>query len=362
MREERKWVENGKRKSDDKPKGYVHRLDQVATSFFITNFPDDVKAADLWPKFARFGRVGEVYIPDKVDKQGRRFGFVKYRDIRDAREQLDLISNIWFGSFKIRVNLSRFEKGKPSREKKVGHGVDGVAVPGLMNSAVKEAVARRSFKDAVNDRPVVRSSGIDPEVYGDGGKGGSEVVWEVEVDDEALIKLKGSFVGLLSEYKDYQLIQRNFVMDGYSNLVVTPLGPLHVLLSSATEDEVKGIVGAVGWWSSWFERFEEWSPNWSYNLRTTWLSCFGVPLHVWGQAIFRTVGFKFGSFIDTDLATKKMLRGDVARIKITTDSQSIIDSSISIMVLGKKYVIRVMEDVGGVLEENRVRFTGWEFL
>jgi hypothetical protein len=96
-------VEKGGRKGDAKQRGYVHRLDQVATSFFFTNFPEDVKAVDLWPKFARFGRVGEVFIPDKLDRQGRRFGFVKYRDMRNAREQLDLVSNIWIGSFKLRV-------------------------------------------------------------------------------------------------------------------------------------------------------------------------------------------------------------------------------------------------------------------
>jgi hypothetical protein len=90
-------VEKGGRKGDAKQRGYVHRLDQVATSFFFTNFPEDVKAVDLWPKFARFGRVGEVFIPDKLDRQGRRFGFVKYRDMRNAREQLDLVSNIWIG-------------------------------------------------------------------------------------------------------------------------------------------------------------------------------------------------------------------------------------------------------------------------
>jgi hypothetical protein len=66
-------------KNRDNRHGYVHRLDKEATSFFFTNFPDHVKAVDLWPRFARFGRVGEVFIPAKVDKQGKRFGSVKYR-------------------------------------------------------------------------------------------------------------------------------------------------------------------------------------------------------------------------------------------------------------------------------------------
>jgi hypothetical protein len=82
-----------------RPRGYVHRLDQVATSCFFTNFSEDVKEVDLWPRFARYGRVGEVYIPNKVDKEGRQFGFVKCRDVKDATELLRSISDIWFGSF-----------------------------------------------------------------------------------------------------------------------------------------------------------------------------------------------------------------------------------------------------------------------
>ncbi|MCI19841.1 RNA recognition motif, partial [Trifolium medium] len=36
--------------------------------------------------FAKFGRVGEVYIPNKVDKWGRRFGFVKFLEVKNAEE------------------------------------------------------------------------------------------------------------------------------------------------------------------------------------------------------------------------------------------------------------------------------------
>jgi RNA recognition motif-containing protein len=77
----------------------------------LTNFPDDVNVNDLWFEFGRFGYVGEVYIPKKLNKQGRRFGFVKYREVRDALDLLFRLEDIWFGSFKLRVNLTRFGKG-----------------------------------------------------------------------------------------------------------------------------------------------------------------------------------------------------------------------------------------------------------
>jgi hypothetical protein len=97
-KEEREGV--GERRRANR-QGYVHRLDKEATTYFFTNFPDEVKAVDLWPRFARFGRVGEVFIPAKVDKQGNRFGFVKFREVKDAKELLRSISNIWIDSFKL---------------------------------------------------------------------------------------------------------------------------------------------------------------------------------------------------------------------------------------------------------------------
>ncbi|KAK2449805.1 zinc finger CCCH domain-containing protein [Trifolium repens] len=353
MREEREWAEKGRKTGAVKPKGYVHRLDQVATSFFITNFPEDVNAADLWPKFARFGRVGEVYIPDRLDKQGRRFGFVKYRDIRDAREQLDLISNIWVCSFKLRVNLSRFEKGASGKggTEQVAGKEKGLAV--TSQGVTEERAVRRSFKDVLDERPPARSIEKERMTTEDGRKGCSEVVWEVEVEADALAKLKGSFVGFLNDPKEPLDIQRSFVMDGYLHIKVMPLGHKMVLLSSSVDGEVKDIVRVVGWWCTCFEKFEEWSPECTSSRRDTWLNCYGVPLHAWGEALFRSLGFKFGSYVETDENTKKMLRGDVAKIRITTDSPSLIDSSISVMVLEKKFVIRVLEDPGGGVASGR---------
>jgi hypothetical protein len=47
-----------------------------------------------------------------------------------------------------------------------------------------------------------------------------------------------------------------------------------------------------------------------------------------------------------------MLRGDVARIKIATSLKGVVDSTVSVSVLGKRFVIRVMKEVGS-FDEGR---------
>jgi hypothetical protein len=170
-------------------------------------------------------------------------------------------------------------------------------------------------------------------------------------------KLHGSFVGFLAESYEVQTIQHNFPMDGYNSLKVIPLGHRHALLMSTVVGEVEELVGLVGWWSTWFDRFELWSPKLVSNQRSSWLRCYGVPLHAWGQALFRTIGFKFGTFVGTDQSTKLLVRGDMARINITTEKMQLIDSSVSVTVMGKKFVIRVVEESGGemVSDDDRSR-------
>jgi hypothetical protein len=47
--------------------------------------------------------VGEVYVPNKVDKRGCRLGFVKFKEVLDVEELSKKLENVWHGSYKLRV-------------------------------------------------------------------------------------------------------------------------------------------------------------------------------------------------------------------------------------------------------------------
>jgi hypothetical protein len=228
-----------------------------------------------------------------------------------------------------------------------------------VTKAVGEVLAAdgRSFKEVLSEVPGGEKRVLAPVVQRKAGAELGVVVMEVEPEAEALKKLNGAYVGFLSEFMHHQTLQRDFVMDGYHNIVVTPLSHLKVLLSSSVVGEVHDLVGSVGWWCNCFEKFEAWSPNCVSNRRVTWLYCFGVPLHVWGDAIFRSLGFKFGTFIETDEDTKQMRRGDVAKVRIETELPGVVDASILISVMGQNFSIRVIEQVGGTGVEG-LKFGG----
>ncbi|MCH98156.1 hypothetical protein A2U01_0019155, partial [Trifolium medium] len=51
--------------------------DGEVTTFYFTNFPEYLTVQDLRERFAGIWRVDEVYIPQKLDRRGKRFGFVR---------------------------------------------------------------------------------------------------------------------------------------------------------------------------------------------------------------------------------------------------------------------------------------------
>ncbi|MCI23954.1 RNA recognition motif, partial [Trifolium medium] len=59
-----------------------------------------------------YGSVTDVFIPKKVDKWGRRFGFVKFKEVKEVDALSDRLEDVWWGNFKLRINLARFRKGE----------------------------------------------------------------------------------------------------------------------------------------------------------------------------------------------------------------------------------------------------------
>ncbi|MCI34101.1 endonuclease/exonuclease/phosphatase family protein, partial [Trifolium medium] len=142
---------------------------------------------ELWEAFARFGRVGDVYIPKKVDKWGRRFGFVKYRVLKETDKLCKRLQDVWIGTFHVRVNKSRFHRNEERR-------MSDVPVQPLQVLSKEEGEGSvqhgRSFKMAL-----VQSYGVQEVRKGETQE--VEEILQVEVDHSVLEELEQSYVGIL---------------------------------------------------------------------------------------------------------------------------------------------------------------------
>jgi hypothetical protein len=329
--------------------GFFHHLDRITTPFYFTNFPDNVKVMDLWGLFNKFGRVGEVYIPNKLDKKGQRFGFVKFKEVSNAKELEDRLGDVWWDSFKLRINLSRFNRGaKESSDSKVQRG-EGVSThpkePLFQQRAggVARVAQGKSYRTALTQEVnEVRSTGTI--AVHDKSQLVQPKVLVAKVDMEHLKKLETSYVGFLLEEKDASKVSEGLILEGYDWVKATYMGG-NMLLSILSLRSVKDAVLAnQKWWEGWFRSILEWSLDMFFDRRVVWLRCRGVPLHAWDESLFSSVAKKFGMFIEVDGTTANHTKLDVARVKISTSRMAFIDMDIMISVLDKNYQIWVVEE------------------
>ncbi|GJS18983.1 nucleotide-binding alpha-beta plait domain-containing protein [Tanacetum coccineum] len=67
---------------------------KISTSVFMTNFPEQASAKDLWNACKQYRHVVDAFIPNKRPKAGKRFGFI--------------------GRHRIHANAARFHRPKGS--------------------------------------------------------------------------------------------------------------------------------------------------------------------------------------------------------------------------------------------------------
>ena len=72
------------------------RNHEDVTTFYFSRFPDGTSEYELWKIFQKWGRVKEVFIPKYKNKEGHRFGFVRFKEVMDeTRLECDLDNNIF---------------------------------------------------------------------------------------------------------------------------------------------------------------------------------------------------------------------------------------------------------------------------
>jgi RNA recognition motif-containing protein len=64
--------------------------------------------SEMYRVFGAFGSVVEVYVSLKVDRRGRRFGFVKFKKVENLEELEKSLEEVWMGGCRLKVNKARF--------------------------------------------------------------------------------------------------------------------------------------------------------------------------------------------------------------------------------------------------------------
>jgi len=85
-------------------------------TFFFSNFPNGFGEKDMLKIFQRWARVQDVFISRRLNKWGKRFGFVRLFDVKNVGKLERELDQIYIGSRKLFVNILKYHRVDMPRE------------------------------------------------------------------------------------------------------------------------------------------------------------------------------------------------------------------------------------------------------
>ncbi|XP_057425893.1 uncharacterized protein LOC130719283 [Lotus japonicus] len=308
----------------------------------------------MWGIFQRYGRVWEVVIPPRRNKQGYRFDFVRFMNVQEPLRLERELDMILIGSTKLHANLPKYSNDR-ARQRRQDAGSfrqpdpRKVAKPG----GNKPAGSRtgRTFAQVVAGRDNPEKNETVEKVESSLRDGLKETVvekWNGPDIPQVKTWLKNSLVGVIRNVVQIPSLQDAFILEGYNTIQVRYLGDELVLLTGPEDMNLEtALAESEAWVNELFEVVYTRFPAVALDHRVTWLRCSGFSLHMWTPACLEYLVLPIGKMTLIDNATTSLARLDYARIQIRTSHLETINVYKKIQVHGATFTIRINEEVGG---------------
>ncbi|CAL0316838.1 unnamed protein product [Lupinus luteus] len=313
------------------------------SSFYVTNFPEDFRAVDLWRSLQSKGNIVDVFIPSKRNRSGQRFAFVRFNNVQDERNLTLSLDNVWLGSLKLCANVPRFKQ-------KDGAVKSGSAATSRPRKGFSVKVRDgRSYAEAVRGKGggVVVGSANGGVLNREERKVGRDPL-VFDVVESELDWLHSCYIGRITESVTPYSVQGLLLEEGILSLSVCPLGGNLVLLVPKAGESVKKVLSEAPTWSAKiFCSVYPWSSECVADERLVWIRCFGLPLHAWNEGVFGQIAKVFGTLVEVDEASIRKVCLEFCRMLIQTPSWSRIEDSLIVNILDKEFTIHVREEWAG---------------
>ncbi|KAL5169552.1 putative plastid-lipid-associated protein 11, chloroplastic [Glycine soja] len=330
-------------------------------------FPDWVNEKELWQIFHRWGTVWEVFIPKTKNKEGHRYGFVRFKEVEDElRLERQLDNNIFFGKSKMFVNRPKFERGKrASRNQKnqftpvngkpqgvtsYGRGAPRTNVTGARLRSYAEVVTMASPGQSILHNQRAACSQASQDVHR------PPVVINTNMDQKAW--LQKAWVGRLKNRGMFKKVEDElkWVLDPE----VTPCywaddWIILLNLDDSKATQIKQEEKTHG--STPILDLQKWSQDIRPTHRLAWILLWGLPPTAWESESMGKMVEAIGDMVEVDELVEQRRRLDVARILIRTTMTPGIRTELKAVIDGIETTLHVVEDttwLGTRLDQKRM--------
>ncbi|OMO62744.1 hypothetical protein COLO4_32924 [Corchorus olitorius] len=258
------------------------------STVFVNNIPPKVHWRWLTEIFQRYGDVMDVFIPQKRRKRDRKFGFVRFSIMDDARRASSRLNRTWLLDYRIGVNVTRFN-GRLTYWRRVQEESQHKEIKNQNENDKKEQ--KHDFEGLTND---------------------------TKVQDR-----KEHEKGLVEDVLDIDL--------GKKNNGDMP-GASYKSCDGVVEDETLGKLEkcVIGLSRGFYEKIVQ------VLSETAWVSCFGVPIHAWNPTTFKNIAELWGDLVSLNESTLFLKYFSKGVMLLMTDQQDKIEETI-VLCKEKKY-------------------------
>jgi len=258
------------------------------TKFFFTNFPSGVGEVDMHRIFQKWARVKEVFISQRLNKWGRRFGFVSFFGVSDAGRLERELDQVYIGSRKLHVNIPKYkfsasEHRRTKMREQRSSSKEKQPVQKMRNQKESEPPRKQSSKDMWLEKKGKRS-------YAEVVAGKYQEQWKgpsLKAHFSIMPWMECSAVGKLREDVDEVRLGEEIVKGGMNTFKVRPLGDNMVMLTPSEGESMEVIIKQNGvWFDSVFASLKPWTVTSVSSHRIVWVRCYGLPLSVWNRECF----------------------------------------------------------------------------
>jgi hypothetical protein len=178
-----------------------------------------LRVGELWKAFRCCGKVKDVFIPSKRNKDDQRFGFVRFAADGLREDFLMKLDQIWVHSTKLKVHASKFERELEGTMRQTVVSPVRIQRPAVANCS-QWVPDGDSFVAAVNASPMVQP-----------GQELIEVSYDIPLG--RIDELKESVVGLLQPNLNVQQIREQLIVAGMANIMIASMGGNQILIQGA---------------------------------------------------------------------------------------------------------------------------------
>ncbi|RZC28959.1 hypothetical protein D0Y65_000794 [Glycine soja] len=293
----------------------------------------DVNEVWLWEKFKTWGDVREVFIAKRCNKEGRRFGFGRFKGVSDVKILETHLDNIFIDDHKLFVNLPRFTR-----------------LASNLQTHTRVDKGGKQNKEDVKGLPVTNR----PRVVGQKGVSGGTMTGAdgtptitIEPTKGRDFWCKGAWVGKLKKPMKMEKMEDYISWELGYNISTRFLGDDMVLLIGLSEDQAQQLINSeINGGNTLFYSLERWRPGYRSSNRVVWLQLWGFPIEAWEVDHMKHIVSTIGDVIEADEDTEDRRRLDRARLLVRTPLPPAISKEVKVRCGGEDHRVWLVEEVG----------------